>query len=400
MQSAGDAPRPYAGLLVVEISIAVAGAYAAMMLGDLGAEVIKVEPPAGDESRHWHPAAAVGDDGCYFLSVNRSKLSVQVDIKTVEGQELLDRVLSSADVLIVNFRPRALEKLGLSVANVRSRYPRLIYATVTGFGLSGAQANHPAMDLLIQAQTGLMSITGAVAGEPAKVPIPVVDLAAALFALTGIQCAIRDRDRTGEGAHIDVSLQDSLIAFLLYQMTGYLETGVQPRRMGTEHPGIVPYRSFDSSDGQLVLAVFTDRQFVAACRVIGREDVATDVRYTRVDQRVESREGIDRIFSAAFVTRGTEYWVEAMTDADVPCTPIRTVGDVAEDPNVLMKGAIATMSRMPDGPPLRMPASPLIINGDRVQPMCLPPRMGADAEQLFERFGYVPKTTDSLGRPQ
>lgn len=389
-------PAPYAGLRVVEISIAVAGAYTAMMLGDLGAEVIKIEPPGGDESRMWPPAAAVGDDGCYFLSVNRSKRSLPVDLKSADGRELLDRLLQRTDVLIVNFRPKALERLGLEVDTVRSRYPRLIYTTITGFGLTGPLANQPAMDLFIQAQCGLMSITGTENGTPVKVPIPVVDLSAALFALTGIQSAIRERDRTGAGAHIDVCLQDSLIALLLYHVTGYLETGAQPRPMGTSHPGIAPYKAFDTPGGQLVLAVFTDRQFAAACGVIGRPELAGDARYAQVNKRVRHREEIDEIFAAAFATKDTEYWVRAMTEADVPCTAIREVGSVADDPVVLAQGSIASLPRGDGQPPLRMPASPLIIDGNRLQPRSAPPAVNDDALDVLVELGY----DEAVGTPE
>lgn len=380
------APRPYAGLRVVEMSIAVAGAYAAMLLGDLGADVVKIEPPGGDESRRWQPSIADGEDGCYFVSVNRSKRSLELDIKSPRGREVLDRLLSDADVLIVNFRPRALDRLGLDVDTIRRRYPRLIYATLTGFGLTGARANQPAMDLFIQAQSGLMSITGTQDGTPVKVPVPLVDLAAALFAMTGIQSAMRERDGTGRGAHIDVCLQDSLIACLLYHMTGYLETGAQPRPMGTAHPGIVPYRSFPTQDGQLVLAVFTDRQFASAAAVIGRPELAADPRFTRVEHRVLHREHLDAIFTEAFATAGTQYWVDTMTEADVPCTPINDIAAVADDPEVQARGALATLHRQ-DGRSLRMPASPIIIDGRRVQPKKPPPDLNTDADELLADLG-------------
>ncbi|MBO0872626.1 MAG: CoA transferase [Pseudonocardia sp.] len=381
------APRPYAGLRVVEMSIAVAGAYTAMLLGDLGADVVKIEPPGGDESRRWQPSIADGEDGCYFVSVNRSKQSLELDIKSPHGRDVLDRLLSDADVLIVNFRPQALDRLGLDVDTVRRRYPRLIYATLTGFGLTGPRANQPAMDLFIQAQSGLMSITGTQDGTPVKVPVPLVDLAAALFAMTGIQSAIRERDSSGRGAHIDVCLQDSLIAFLLYHMTGYLETGAQPRPMGTAHPGIVPYRSFPTQNGQLVLAVFTDRQFASAATVIGRPELAEDPRFARVEHRVRHREHLDAVFTEAFASASTRHWVDAMTEADVPCTPISNLAAVADDPDVRARGAIATLHG-PDGRSIRMPASPLIIDGHRVQPRRPPPNLDADADEVMAALGY------------
>lgn len=384
-----SAPRPYAGLRVVEIAIAVAGPYAAMMLGDLGAEVIKIEPYDGDESRRWAPKAAVGEDGCYFLSVNRSKRGLQLDIKSAEGREILDRLLGRADVLIVNFRPQALHRLGLDVDSVRARYPRLVYATLTGFGLTGSRANQPAMDLFIQAQAGLMSITGTEEGTPVKVPIPLVDLSAALFTVTGIQSAIRERDRTGAGSHVDVSLQDSLIACLTYHMTGYLETGAIPRPMGTAHPGIVPYRGYDTADGQLVLAVFTDRQFASAARAIGRPELAEDERFSRVDRRVRHRDELDAIFGQAFRTGSTEHWVAAMTEADVPCTPIRDVGAVGSDPEVLASGAIAELPRGAELPALRMPASPIVLDGVRLAPQSSAPVVGADAADILAELGFA-----------
>ena len=381
--------KSLSGLKVVELSTAVAGPYAAMMLGDLGADVIRVESLGGDESRRWPPKESSGDDGCYFLSVNRSKRAIQMDAKSEEGREVLQRLIANADVLITNYRPQSLERLGLAVEKIREEFPTLIYATVTGFGYTGSRANEPAMDLLMQAAAGLMSMTGTEDGSVVKVPIPIVDLSASLYATIAIQSALRSREQTSAGCHVDVSLRDSLLSMLAYHATGYLERGDIARPFGTSHPGIAPYRAYNTADGQLILAVFTDQQFKRAATVIGERDLASRAGFAKVEDRVANREEIDRIFGHAIEQRPTAHWLDAMAAADVPCTPINDVGAALEDPSLKESGTIVSFPRADGAPPMRMVGSPIVFDSDRVQPSKRPPLVGHEAYDILAEIGFT-----------
>jgi len=314
------------GLKVLDFSRVLAGPFATMMLGDLGAEVIKVErPDGGDETRSWGPPFDERGQATYFLSVNRNKRSVVLDLKDDADLERARELAGTADVLVENFRPGLMAALGLAYEDLESGNPGLVYCSITGFG-PGEGARLPGYDLLVQALGGLMSVTGEPDRDPQKVGVALVDILTGLFATSGILAALRHRDRSGQGQKVEVSLLASLLGALVNQASAYTAGGVVPHRMGNAHPSISPYELYDARDGQLVIAVGNDRQFRALCEAIGRPELAVDVRFAtnpdRVANRVQLRNELDR----ALCEQPADHWSEVLTAARVPAGPVNDVG--------------------------------------------------------------------------
>ena len=314
------------GLKVLDFSRVLAGPFATMMLGDLGAEVIKVErPDGGDETRSWGPPFDERGQATYFLSVNRNKRSVVLDLKDEADLERARELAGAADVLVENFRPGLMAGLGLAYEDLESGNPGLVYCSITGFG-PGEGARLPGYDLLVQALGGLMSVTGEPDRDPQKVGVALVDILTGLFATSGILAALRHRDRSGQGQKVEVSLLASLLGALVNQASAYTAGGVVPHRMGNAHPSISPYELYDARDGQLVIAVGNDRQFRALCEAIGRPELAVDVRFAtnpdRVANRVQLRNELDR----ALCEQPADHWSEVLTAARVPAGPVNDVG--------------------------------------------------------------------------
>jgi crotonobetainyl-CoA:carnitine CoA-transferase CaiB-like acyl-CoA transferase len=303
---------------VLDFSRVLAGPFATMMLADLGADVLKVERPgSGDETRAWGPPFDDRGQATYFQSVNRNKRSIALDFREPSDVETALRLAAGADVVVENFRPGLLDSLGLGYEDLRRRNASIIYCSITGFG-QGAGAELPGYDLLVQALGGLMSITGAADGEPQKVGVAVVDVFAGLFATVGILAAIRHRDRSGEGQRLDVDLLSSSLAALVNQASAYTIAGVVGQRIGNDHPSIAPYALFATGDGQLVVAVGTDRQFAALCEVLGAPELAGDDRYGTNERRVEHRDELRTALEQLLVKRAAAEWARELTDVRVP----------------------------------------------------------------------------------
>ena len=314
------------GLKVLDFSRVLAGPFATMMLGDLGAEVIKVErPDGGDETRSWGPPFDARGEATYFLSVNRNKRSVVLDLKDSADLDRARQLALTADVLVENFRPGLMAELGLAYEDLQPGNPGLVYCSITGFG-PGQGARLPGYDLLVQALGGLMSITGEPDSDPQKVGVALVDILTGLFATSGVLAALRHRERSGRGQKVEVSLLASLLGALVNQASAYTAGGVVPHRMGNAHPSISPYELYDARDGQLVIAVGNDRQFRALCEAIGRPELAVDVRFAtnpdRVANRVQLRNELDR----ALCEQPADHWSEVLTAARVPAGPVNDVG--------------------------------------------------------------------------
>ncbi|MFD4421047.1 CaiB/BaiF CoA transferase family protein [Agromyces sp. NPDC058484] len=314
------------GIRVADFSRVLAGPYATMMLADFGADVVKIEPPSGDETRHWHPPVDASGQSTYFGGVNRNKRSVVIDLTDAAGRAEAHRLAASADVVVENFRPGVLDRFGLSFEAVRTGNPGVVYCSITGFG-TGAGARLAGYDLLVQAVGGLMGITGAPDGEPAKAGVALVDVLTAQNAVAGILLALRERDRTGLGQRVEVNLLQSLLSALTNQAASTLATGVSPRRLGNRHPSIAPYAVFPAADRDLVIAVGNDKQFGALAGVIGMPELADDVRFATNAARVAHRDLLDAELEAGLATAPAADWVARFTAGGVPAGIVNDVGE-------------------------------------------------------------------------
>jgi crotonobetainyl-CoA:carnitine CoA-transferase CaiB-like acyl-CoA transferase len=376
--TAGDQATPGAldGLKVLDFSRVLAGPFATMMLGDLGGDVIKVErPDGGDETRSWGPPFDASGRATYFLSVNRNKRSVVLDLRDDTDLPRARELALGADVVIENFRPGLMAELGLAYEDLQAGNPGLIYCSITGFG-PGQGARLPGYDLLVQALGGLMSITGEADRDPQKVGVAVVDILTGLFATSGILAALRHRDHSGQGQKVEVSLLASLLAALVNQASAYTAGGVVPQRMGNAHPSISPYELYETARGQLVIAVGNDRQFGALCEAIGRPELADDERFATNSERVANREALREELDGALREQPAEHWSEELTDARVPAGPVNDVGaafrlaaELGLDPVVDIPSA--------DGPPTPLTRNPINLSQTPASYRSAPPALGA-----------------------
>jgi crotonobetainyl-CoA:carnitine CoA-transferase CaiB-like acyl-CoA transferase len=379
---------PLGGVRILDLSRILAGPLATMVLGDLGADVIKVERPgSGDDTRGWGPPF-VGEDAAYFLSINRNKRSIAIDLQTPEGADVVRRLALRSDVVIENFRPGLMDRFGLGLGGLRDADPRLITCSLTAFGEDrGASDERPGYDIIVQALSGLMSITGERDGEPTKVGVALLDVITGLYAAIAVQAALVDRARTGRGRHVSVSLFDASVAALVNQAANYLLGGVVPGPLGSEHPNIVPYQSFHASDRAFILAAGNDKLFLATCRVLDRPDLARDERFATNDGRVANREALIPQLGETFAQRTAGAWLEALTDAGVPCAPIRGLDEVFASP----EGA-ATVQTVddPHRGPLRLVADPIRVDGAVAATRRPPPGIGEHTDEILRELARDP----------
>ncbi len=333
--------KPLAGLRVLELARILAGPWIGQTLADLGADVIKVEAPEGDDTRKWGPPFIEHDgdrSAAYFHGCNRGKKSVTADFRTEEGRAVVLDLASRADVLIENFKVGGLAKYGLDYDSVAAINPGLVYCSITGFGQTGPYAARAGYDFLIQGMSGLMSITGEPDGQPMKVGVAVTDIFTGLYGVIGIQAALAQRASTGRGQHIDLSLLDSATAILANQAMNFLATGTVPGRLGNGHPNIVPYQVFPVSDGFIIIATGNDRQYVALCNVIGRPELSEDPRFKTNSDRVANRDALVPLMSEATAAFGKQDLLSRLDAVSVPAGPINTIDDVFADPQVIDRG--------------------------------------------------------------
>ena len=316
-------PAPLAGILVADFSRVLAGPYATMLLADLGAEVVKVESPDGDETRAWTPPVR-GDVSTYYLGINRGKRSVVLDLRDAHDAELARELARRADVMIQNFRPGGLARFGLDFATVSAANPALVYASISGFG-AGAGARVPGYDLMVQAVSGLMSLTGDPDGPPYRAGISVFDVMAGNHVVIGILAALRHRDATGHGQHVQVNLLSSALSGLVNHSSAYAAGGVVPFRMGNAHPSVAPYEMFPTADREMIIAAANDRLFGKLCAVLGVPELAADPRFVRNADRTVNQDALRPLLAERLVTRGADEWFELLVDAGVPCGPINTI---------------------------------------------------------------------------
>jgi crotonobetainyl-CoA:carnitine CoA-transferase CaiB-like acyl-CoA transferase len=382
-----DGPKlPLAGVKVLDLSRVLAGPYATMVLGDLGADVIKVEhPERGDDTRHWGPPfAGEGEarESAYFLAVNRNKRSIGVDLKDVEGLERIKSLASGADVVIENWRRGALEKLGLGYEALRTTNPGLVYCSIIGFG-PGPDEERPGYDFLVQARGGVMGITGQPGGDPTKVGVAISDIVCGLFASNAILAALHRRDVTGEGSRIEVPLFESTLGWLANRGQEYLVSGEDTGLIGNAHPSIVPYQTFDASDKPLVVAVGNNSQFAALCNAVGRPELAEDERFATNPDRVANREVLISELQKEFGQRPADEWVEEIRAAGVPSGPVNTLADVFADDHVRGSGMLQDITHASAGP-LKMLASPILIDSERLPIRRPPPTLGQHTDEALD----------------
>jgi crotonobetainyl-CoA:carnitine CoA-transferase CaiB-like acyl-CoA transferase len=334
-----------AGVRVLDLTRILAGPTCTQLLGDLGAEVLKIERPgAGDDTRKWGPPYVTGADGsptaesAYYLCANRNKRSVAVDIARPEGQALLRRLLASCDVLVENFKVGDLTRYGLGYQQLAGEFPKLVYCSITGFGQTGPYAPRAGYDYLAQGLGGIMSITGEPDGEPMKVGVGIADVMCGMYATVAILAALRHRDVTGQGQQIDLALLDTQVAWLINEGTNFLLSGRVPTRLGNEHPNIVPYKTFESADGYVILAVGNDAQFQRWCRFAEAPELGHDPRFATNSLRVQHRRELYALMPAVMRRRTTSEWVEGLAGLGVPCGPVNRLDQVFEDPQVRARG--------------------------------------------------------------
>ena len=388
--------RSLDGIRVLDLTRAMAGPFCTMMLGDLGADVIKLERPGvGDESRGWGPpfvgprTETSPGESAYFISVNRNKRSITVNLKSPAGLEIVQRLIDTTDVLVENFRTGVLDKMGLGVQALRDRNPRLIYCSVSGYGRTGPYAKRPGYDVVIQAEGGMMGITGPVDGPPSRVGVPIVDITAGMFAATSILAALRVREQTGQGQHIDISLYDTQAALLTNVASNYLVGGAPPRRMGNAHPNMAPYEAYQAQDGWFVLGVANEGQWQAFCEMIQRPDLQVDERFRTNGDRVAHRQALNEILAEILAERRVEAWLEELRKAGLPCGPIQAVDAVFQHPQASSRSLIIETEH-PSVGTIRLPGFPYKLSDTPAELRLPPPLLGEHTEQvLAEVLGYT-----------
>lgn len=332
------------GIRVLDLSRVLAGPSATQLLGDLGADVSKIERPGrGDDTRAWGPPFVEGHDGAelestYYLSANRNKRGVAIDLATPEGAALVRQLAARCDVLIENFKTGTLERHGLDYASLRAIAPRLVYCSITGFGHTGPRADQAGYDFLVQAMGGIMSLTGEPEGAPMKVGVAIADVTCGMYATVAILAALRHRDRTGLGQHIDLALFDAQIASLINAGTSYFASGRAPARHGNAHPHIVPYQTFRAADGEIAIAVGNDQQFARLCALMKRAELATDPRFATNAARVRNRDALIPLLEEGFVAMPSAFWIDGLRERGVPSGPVRNLEEVFADPQIEARG--------------------------------------------------------------
>ena len=372
--------RPLEGVRVADLSRVLAGPLCTMVLADLGADVVKVERPGvGDETRSWGPPF-VGEDAAYFLSVNRGKRSVELDLKAEEGSRAARELILRSDVLVENFRPGTMERLGLDPESLRAEHPGLVVCSITAMG-ERADPRAAGYDLVMQAMTGLMSVTGPAGGEPTKVGVALLDVIAGLYAATGIAAALRERERTGRGRHVSVSLFDAGVAALVNQAANHLLGQEVPGPMGNAHPNIAPYESLRARGGPLVLAAANDGLFARACEVLGRPALPADPRFARNADRVRNRTALRAVLEEALATRTPDEWVRRLIEVGVPAAPVRDLAAVfgSEEGRAAIQDIEDPVRGL-----LRLVRSPILIDGADPTATRPPPLLGEHTHELEE----------------
>ena len=368
-------------VVVVDLSRVLAGPYCTMVLGDLGATVIKVEQPGrGDDTRQFGPPYIAGESA-YYLGLNRNKYSILLDFSTPEGKQRLLELIRTATVLVENFRPGTLQRQGLDYETLKAINPGLIYCSISGYGQTGPYASRPGYDFVAQAESGVMAVTGEIDGDPQRVGSPVGDVSAGMFACTAILAALRVRDRTGQGQHIDIALIETTMSLLSNVASNYLISGEEAARFGNGHPNIVPYQAFHTRDGHVVVSCGNNRLYQSLCRLLGREDLASDPRFATNPQRVRNRNELVPVLQEAFLARTTDEWLPELRAVGIPCGPINSVSQIFNDPHIQARGYVWECDH-PKAGKLKLAGSPMHFSETPTRLYKAPPLLGEDDEKV------------------
>jgi CoA:oxalate CoA-transferase len=379
--AAADRSGPLADLTVIDVTHMLAGPYCTWLLGALGADVIKIERPGhGDHTRSLEPK--LEGESLYFLSVNRNKRSLALDLKSEEGCTIFEKLTARADILVENNRSGVMSRLGLDYDSLSRINPRLIYASISGFGQTGPYRERPAFDAVIQAMSGMMSLTGEPGRPPSRVGASIGDMTASLFAAVGIVSAVHERSRTGKGTMVDVAMLDAQISILEHAFSRFLNTGVVPQRIGSRHPLVTPFQAFETSDSTLVVCCDTEPQWQSMCRAIDRPELIGDPRFGHNNRRTANHAVLEPILAAAFRQGSRAHWLAVLQEADVPCGPVNDISDIAADPQVAARGMLAKVGAgrfvtQPIRTPSIDPAGEMTA-----------PRVGQHSRELLDFLGY------------
>lgn len=385
---------PLNGLRVLDLTRILAGPTCTQILGDLGADIIKIEQTQiGDDTRRFAPPYIKGNEGndttesAYFCSSNRNKRSITLNIADAEGQDIARRLAAQSDILVENFKSGGLSKYGLSYDLLKEDIPGLVYCSITGFGHTGPYSKRPGYDLLIQAMGGFMSITGEAESGPQKAGIPIADLMAGMYASVAINAALRHREKTGEGQHIDIGMLDTMTATLSIMGLNYLSTGITPQQLGNAHPNIVPYQAFKTSDGNIVLAAANDEQFKRFCEFANIKELAIDRKFKSNELRVLNRKELTDKLQSVIVQKPSKYWLEGLEKIKVTCGPINTIEQVFNDPQVKSRGMEIEMPHLSAGNNnIHLIASPIRMSKTNIEYRYAPPVLGEHTEEILNEL--------------
>ena len=377
------------GMRVLDLTRAMAGPFCTMMLGDLGADIIKVERPGrGDESRGWgppfvgRPYGPYPGESAYFISANRNKRSITINLKEPEGQDIVRRLVAKSDTLVENFRSGVLDRLGLGYEEMHNVNPHLVYCSISGYGGTGPYAMHPGYDFVIQAEGGFMGITGPEQGPPSRVGVPIIDITAGMFSAVAILAALRARDATGQGQHIDLSLLETQVALLTNVASNYLVGGMEHRRLGNSHPNIAPYEAFPARDRWFALAAANDRQWSILCQVLDRNDLKGDPRFADNGARVANRPALRAVLDEAFQARDADEWLAEFRGAGLPCGPINTIPEVFDHPQAEARD-LRLEAEHPTAGRVQFPGFPYKLSSTPAQVRLPPPLLGEHTEEVL-----------------
>jgi crotonobetainyl-CoA:carnitine CoA-transferase CaiB-like acyl-CoA transferase len=378
--------KPLSGLFVLDLSRILAGPYCTMTLGDLGARVIKVEAPGkGDDTRGWDPPSWEGESA-YYLAVNRNKESVTLDLKSEEGRAILWKLIERADIAVENFRPGTMASWGFSWEAISKRNPRLVYCSISGYGLSGPDAQRPGYDLIAQGEGGVMATTGEPDGQPMKAGVSQADIVAGLWALIGILSALEARHTTGRGQLVESSLLEGQLGLLAYHATNFW-SGAEPRRLGNQHPNVTPYGAYAASDGHFTIGVGSERLWKAFCEVLGEPALADRPEFSSNAARVQNRRALDDRLAPILARHTVDKWLQRLQSAGIPCGKVRAIPEILADPHVVARGMIAELPH-PRIPGFRTVNVPLHFSDSAAGAASAPPLLGQHTEAVLEEIGY------------